>query len=404
MFRGMGVSAIRPARRVEAIDAVRGTVMILMALDHVRDFIHRGAMTSSPTDLTTTTPALFLTRWVTHVCAPTFMFTAGLGAFLWWHRGKSKQQLSVFLLTRGLWLGFLEITVMRLAYNFNLFQRYPIFLLVLWVLGLCMIGLAALLWLPLPALLVLSLTTIGLHNFLDRVDASQFGSAAAMWNLLHQPGAFSLAGTTVIVGYPLVPWIAVMALGFCFGRVFLMERDARRRYLTISGAAATIGFVVIRALNGYGDPVPWAAQSTPTYTALSFLNTTKYPPSLDFLLMTLGPALLALAWFDRRGLRPSSPLVVFGRVPLFYFVIHFYAAHAAAGLLALFTYGRGALSFVFHPVPSMGGPPQLFPARFGYDLWVAYLVWALIVLMLYPVCRWFAEIKARRSEWWLSYL
>jgi uncharacterized membrane protein len=397
-------AAASPTRRVEAIDAVRGTVMILMALDHVRDFVHRGAMSYSPTDLATTTPVLFLTRWVTHVCAPTFMFTAGLGAFLWSRRGKSKPQLSTFLLTRGLWLMVLEVTVMRLAYDFDLSRHYPFLLLVLWVLGACMIGLAVLVWLPIRVLAALSLATIALHNCLDKVNAAQFGSSAGVWNLLHQPGAFSLAGATIIVGYPLVPWIAVMALGFCFGRVFLMERAVRRRYLTLTGAAATFAFVVLRALNGYGDPAPWATQSSPAYTALSFLNTTKYPPSLDFLLMTLGPALLALAWFDRLDLKPSNPLVVFGRVPLFYFVIHFYAAHAAAVFLAFVRYGAGGLAFVFHPVPSMGGPRELFPAPFGYDLWVAYLVWALVVLALYPACLRFAEIKAKRQDWWLSYL
>jgi uncharacterized membrane protein len=303
-----------------------------------------------------------------------------------------------------LWLIVLEVTVMRLAYNFDLSQRYPILLLVLWALGACMVGLAILVWLPIQVLAVLSLAAIALHNSLDNVSAAQFGSAAGLWNLLHQPGAFSLAGATIIVAYPLVPWIAVMALGFCTGPVFLMDQAVRRRRLAMVGAAATLGFVVIRALNGYGDPVPWATQHSPGYTALSFLNTTKYPPSLDFLLMTLGPALLALAWFDRPGVKPPNALVVFGRVPLFYFVLHFYAAHAAAVLLALLKYGRGALAFAFHPVPSMGGPRELFPPQFGYDLWVAYLVWGLIVLALYPACRWFAEIKAKRRDWWLSYL
>jgi uncharacterized membrane protein len=236
------------------------------------------------------------------------------------------------------------------------------------------------------------------------VNAARFGPAAWAWNLLHQPGAFSLAGATVIVGYPLVPWFAVMALGFCLGPLFLQERGLRRRYLTIVGAAATLGFIALRTLNGYGDPQPWAAQHSPTYTVMSFLNTTKYPPSLDFLLMTLGPALLALAWFDRPGLKPSHPLVVLGRVPLFFFVLHFYAAHAAAALLALVRYGTGALAFIFHPVPSMGAPAELYPESFDYDLWVVYLVWVLVVLALYPACRSFAVIKAKRRDGWLSYL
>jgi uncharacterized membrane protein len=391
-------------QRVVAIDAARGAVMILMALDHVRDFFHRAAMSYSPTDLARTTPSLFLTRWVTHFCAPVFMFTAGIGAFLWWQHGRTRKQLSTFLSTRGLWLLLLELTVMRLAYNFDFSQRYPILLLVLWVLGACMIGMAVLVWLPVPVLAVLSVAVIGLHNCLDNVRASQFGSAAVVWNLLHEPGAFRLAGATVIVAYPLIPWVAVMALGFCLGRVFLMEPPARRRVFGTIGVTSILAFVIIRTLNDYGNPMPWSTQSSATYTVLSFLNTSKYPPSLAFLLMTLGPALLALACFDRPSLKSSNPLVVFGRVPLFYFVIHFYAAHLAAAFFAWLRYGHALFAFIFHPLPSMGGPRELFPEGFGYDLWVVYVVWVLIVALLYPACRWFATVKARRREWWLSYL
>jgi uncharacterized membrane protein len=395
---------VTPSRRLDSIDAVRGLIMIIMALDHVRDFIHRVAMSSSPTDLATTTPVLFMTRWVTHFCAPVFMFTAGLGAFLWWQRGRTRRELSTFLLTRGAWLMFLELTVMRFAYDFDVAQSYPVFLLVLWVLGACMIGLAALIWLPTRLLAGLSVATILLHNTLDGINPSKFGVAAPLWNLFHQPGVFKVAGAMVIVGYPLVPWIAVMALGFSFGPLFLMEAQRRRRYLLTIGAAATAAFLIVRGLNVYGDPFPWARQHTATFTALSFLNTTKYPPSLEFLLMTLGPALLLLAWADRRSFSPSNPLVVFGRVPLFYFVVHFYAAHAAAAVLALVRYGSPAWAFVFHTVPSMGAPAQSYPPNFGYDLWVAYAVWATIAIGLYPACRWFANVKARRRDWWLSYL
>jgi uncharacterized membrane protein len=393
-----------PSRRIESIDAMRGLVMVLMALDHVRDFIHRGAMSYSPTDLARTTPVLFLTRWVTHLCAPAFMFTAGLGAYLWWQRGRTRGELSTFLWTRGLWLVLLELTVMRLAYNFDLSRQYPVLLLVLWVLGVCMIGLALLVWLPVRVLFGVSVAVIVLHNCLDGIAPARFGALAGLWNLFHQSGAFRLGGATVIVGYPLVPWVTVMALGFCFGPLFQREQAVRRRYLAWIGAAATLGFVVLRGLNGYGDPQPWTSQGSPVSTALSFLNTTKYPPSLAFLLMTLGPVFLALAWLDRPGLEPSNPLVIFGRVPLFYFVVHFYAAHAVAAVLALGRYGPAALGFIFHPVPSMGGPPELFPPNFGYDLWVAYLVWLLLVLALYPACRGFAAVKARRSDRWLSYL
>ena len=391
-------------QRIDSIDAVRGAIMIIMALDHVRDFIHRAAMTSSPTDLAVTTPFLFFTRWITHFCAPVFMFTAGLGAFFWWQRGKTKAQLSTFLLTRGLWLVFLEVTVMRLAYNFDFAQSYPVLMLVLWALGACMIGLAALVWLPVRAIAVLSVAAIALHNLLDGIDPAKFGSAAPLWNVLHQPGAFPIEKTLVIIGYPLIPWVAVMGLGFSFGPLFQMEPAKRQRYLVRIGVAMTVAFLVIRGLNVYGDPAPWSAQRSPVFTLLSFLNTTKYPPSLDFLLMTLGPALIVLAWADRRTFKPSNPLIVFGRVPLFYFVTHFYAAHVAAAVLALFRYGSSAWAFIFHPLPSMGAPPNLYPLGFGYDLWVAYLVWALIVIGLYPACRWYASVKATRRDWWLSYL
>ncbi|HEX3274539.1 MAG TPA: heparan-alpha-glucosaminide N-acetyltransferase domain-containing protein [Gemmatimonadales bacterium] len=390
--------------RLESIDALRGLVMVIMALDHVRDFVHRGAMSASPTDLATTTPLLFFTRWITHLCAPTFMLTAGLGAYFWWQRGRTRRELSVFLLTRGLWLMLLEITVMRLAYNFDPTGDYPLLLVVLWVLGLCMVGLALLVWLPVPALAGVSLATIVLHDTLDGVQAASLGTAAPLWHLLHQPGAFPLSDLTVFVAYPLVPWIAVMALGFCLGPLLRLGPARRRSRLVALGVSATVGFLALRALNGYGDPVPWIPQPSPVYTLLSFFNTTKYPPSLAFLLMTLGPALLLLAWFDRPGSPARRPLLVFGRVPLFYFVLHFYAAHAAAVLLALARYGRTAFDFAFYPVPSMGAPPGLYPPDFGYGLGVTYLVWGVIVLGLYPVCRWFAGIKARRRDWWLGYL
>lgn len=379
--------------------------MILMALDHVRDFIHHEAMTgASPTNLATTTPILFLTRWVTHFCAPIFIFTAGLGAWLWSRRGYSRAQLAGFLATRGLWLILLELTVMQLAYNFSVSAQYPMFLLVLWVLGASMVGLAAWIWLPTRVVMVAALMMIALHNLLDPIQAGSLGSAAGLWNLLHQVGAFRLADRIVIVGYPIVPWVAVMAFGFACGPIFERPAEERQRWLRRAGVVAAIGFVVVRGLNGYGDPIPWAGQASGVMTALSFLNVTKYPPSLAFLLMTLGPSLLALAWLDRRGLPASHPLVVLGRAPLFFFVAHFFLAHAAAVVLAWLRYGAAASAFTFYPLPSMGGPRELYPPDYGFDLWVVYLVWAAIVIALYPACRWFADLKSRRREWWVSYL
>ena len=394
-----------PSARIGSVDALRGLVMIIMALDHVRDFLHRAAMSSSPTDLRITTPVLFMTRWVTHLCAPVFMLTAGLGAyFYWWAGGRTKRQLSWFLVTRGLWLIVLELTVMQLAYNFSFALSYPVFLLVFWVLGACMMLLAALVWLPLPLLLALSVATIVLHHVFDGVTARSFGSWSPAWNLLHEVGAFPFAGRIFIAAYSLVPWVAVMALGFCFGPLFRKSGEARRRAFIGIGAGLTIAFVIARALNVYGDPAPWSAQPSAPMTVMSFLNTTKYPPSLAFLLMTLGPALLILGVFEKLSFARSNPLIVFGRVPLFYFVLHFYAAHAAAVALAAAVHGSGAWRFMLQPVPSMGGPPNAFPPNFGYDLWVTYVMWIVIVAALYPLCAWFARLKDRRRDWWLSYL
>ncbi len=396
-------SYTKPGSRLSSIDALRGAVMIIMALDHIRDFFHIGAMSFSPTDLTQTTPVLFLTRWITHFCMPVFMFLAGMGAFLFGQRSHTKGRLSRFLWTRGIWFIVLELTVMQLSYNFTFPFRFIILLLILWIFGICMIAMAALIYLPIRWLATLSVVVIVLHNCLDRISAMKFGSGASAWNLFHQPGLFSVAGKPFLAPYPLVPWIAVMAAGFCFGQVFLLEPAARRRIMLRTGFALTIAFAIIRTVNLYGDPAPWAHQGSGVFTVLSFLNCTKYPASLDFLMMTLGPSLLVLAYLDQRRLKDGNPLIVFGRVPLFYFVLHFYLIHALAVLAAWFRYGNSANKFIFNLLPSMGGPAQLFPADFGYGLATVYGVWILALAILYPLCRWFAKVKASRRDWWLSY-
>jgi uncharacterized membrane protein len=378
--------------RLNSLDALRGAIMIVMALDHVRDFVHAGAMAFNPTDLTRTWPALFFTRWITHFCAPVFFFSAGAGAFLWRQRGRSNADLSRFLLTRGLWLMLLEITVMRFAYQFAMGPRQPLFLIVLWTLGVSMVSLAALIWIPLRPLAVLSIATILLHNLLDGMQGRPLLLA------LHQPSLFRAGSWTILFSYPLIPWIAVMSAGFCFGRILLFDGARRQRTIALLGAIVTLAFPIIRFATRYGDPAPW------TSGLLSFLNTTKYPPSLDFLLMTLGPALLALAWLDGRTLSDRNPVVIFGRVPLFFFVLHFLAAHLVAVALAFLRYGSAAARFAFQPFPTLGGPRPLFPPDFGFDLWVVYAVWIGIVLAMSPLCRWFSRVKATRRDWWLSYL
>jgi uncharacterized membrane protein len=375
--------------------------MIIMALDHVRDFFHADAMVYQPEDLTRTNVILFLTRWVTHICAPTFMFTAGLGAFFWLKRGRTRSQLSRFLWTRGLWLMFLELTAVRFAMSFALFSG-PVLVTVLWALGLSMIVLGFLIWLPLPVIAVFSILVIVLQQLIDKaLPIEKFGSAEWLWHIVRQPGMFEARGAVIIVGYTLVAWFAVMALGYCAGPLMMEREDERRRKLIYTGLGLIVAFFVIRGINVYGDPVPWSTKF-PGMTILSFLRCNKYPPSLDFLLMTLGPALLLLAWFDGKWFSRTNPLIVFGRVPLFYFILHVALAHVLTIPLALVKYGK--VGFLLTPVPSIGGSAKLYPENYGYPLWVVYVMWILVVLLLYPLCLWFSRVKQRRSDWWLSYL
>ena len=388
----------KPGSRLASIDALRGAVMILMALDHTRDFFNSSAMSFSPTDLEKTTPILFFTRWITHFCLPVFMFTAGAGAFLWWRMGeRTTGELSRFLWTRGLWFVVLELTVMRLAYNFQYPGRFPVFLLILWIFGICMIVMAALVHLPTRWLVGFSMAGIALHDCLDRVRFANFG-----WGIIHRPGVYNLAGVPVLVVYTLLPWLAVMTGGFCFAHLLLEEPGIRRRRMRRIGLAMTFAFLTLRSIDRYGDPAPWSAQKSGVFTVLSFLNCTKYPGSLDFLLMTLGPALVVLAWLDGRTWARTNLLIVFGRVPLFYFVLHFYLIHALAALLALVRYGGRAWAFVFNPPPSMGG--QGFPSGYGYSLGVTYLLWIVVIASLYPVCRCYAGYKSTHRSRRLSYL
>jgi uncharacterized membrane protein len=385
------------------VDALRGAVMIIMALDHIRDFVHSAAMSFSPTDLARSTASIFFTRWITHFCAPVFAFTAGIGVFLWVQRNRTKGQLSRFLLTRGLWLIFLELTVLRFILFFEIrFTNTLIILSVIWMLGLCMVCLAALVHLPARVLAVLSLLIIATHNLFDPVDPARFGSAAWLWDILHQQAVFRFYTASFLVAYPLVPWIAVMAAGYCFGPVLLWDPARRQRFLVRLGLALTLSFIVLRAWNRYGDPAPWSVQHSTLFTVLSFLNVTKYPPSLAFLLMTLGPALIVLAWLERLRFSASNPFIVFGRVPFFYFAVHLAVAHIIAIILGFVRYGPAP--FLLVPAPSLGGPREMFPPSYGWSLWVVYAVWLAVVLMLYPLCRWYAQLKQRRHDWWLSYL
>src|SRR6186713_2088754 len=378
--------------RLESVDILRGLVMIVMALDHTQDFFANGGF--NPRDVTDA--ALFMTRWLTHFCAPTFIFLAGISAFLYGAQGRSTRDVSRFLVTRGIWLVLIEFTVVRLGWSFDLHFNYFV-AQVIFAIGVSMVALSAIVYLPRGAIAAIGLAMIAGHNALDGIRAEQFGAAAPLWHLLHQPGLFGIApGVKFVVLYPLIPWIGVMAVGYALGPVFTQGRAARVRQLFMLGAAVTLGFVVLRATNLYGDPAPWAIQDNLLATVLSFINCEKYPPSLLYLGMTLGPALMLVAAFERVRGPVAKWIATFGRVPFFYYVVHIFLLHVLAIVFAWATIGD--IGFLFGP--SAGRKP----ATYGLDLAGIYAVWLAVVVALYPLCRWFARIKCRRTEWWWSYL
>ncbi len=385
---------VRP--RLDSVDLLRGLIMALMLLDHTRDFIMDPRL--SPTNLATTTPGLFFTRWITHICAPTFMLLAGVGACLAQSRGKTRSQLSWFLFTRGLWLIVLELTLSRWGLTFNLHIGGFAWLLVLWSLGCAMIFLAGLVYLPRGAIGVICFSLIVVHNLFDKVTAASLGAFAPLWTLLHQPGPIPMFGGVLFDGYPLIPWIAVIGVGYLLGAVLLENPPQRRRKLLMYGSVATGLFLVFRAINLSGDPNPWKAQPSIVMTLCSFLNTTKQPPSLIYLSMTLGPALLLLAWFDRSVPKWTKPLVTFGRVPLFFYLLNFPVPHLLGIALAAAT-GQDWRHF-FDPI----GPFAEVPQPFGHGLLATYSAWFIGLLVLYPLCTWYAGVKARNKSPWLSYL
>ena len=405
---------IEPARaRVDSIDLLRGIVMVIMLLDHTRDFVHANALRfEDPTDLSSTHVLLFFTRWITHFCAPVFVFLAGTSAYLQFARGKSKAQLSKFLITRGLWLIVVELTIVKVGITLNPDIRFLGFLQVIWVIGVSMIVLAGLIHLPQIVIGAFGLLLIALHNLTDGVRVEGWGGpgspvpglSAKLWIVLHQAfNGFPILGfpsPVVFVIYPLIPWVGVMAVGYVFGALYQLEAHRRRRLLLIIGGAATLLFIIIRAFNAYGDPSGWSHQKNFVFTVLSFINTSKYPPSLLFLLMTLGPAIIFLALAESRSSasRIRNIFVTFGRVPLFFYVLQWFTAHVISIVLH-FAFGkptrwlwRSPVEF-FEPVPGI-----------GFNLGVVYLSWIAGLVILYPLCKWFAGVKQRRKDWWLSYL
>ena len=369
--------------------------MILMALDHTRGFFSN--VTFYPLDLDKTNAPLFLTRWITHYCAPVFVFLAGTGAFLSTTRGKSTRELSWFLLTRGLWLVLLEVTVIRwFGWNFS-FDMHSIGIGVIWAIGWSMVVLAGLVFLPTWAITLFGVTMIALHNSWDGLRPENFGALNWLWAILHVSTTFDIApGYKFGSGYPLIPWIGVMAAGYGFGTLWLRAPDARRRWLLGLGITMTLLFVLIRASKLYGDPTPWSAQKNAVFTIFSFIHCQKYPPSLCYLLMTLGPALMVLSLLDRGTPSFLKPVLVFGRVPLFYYLLPLPLIH---GLAVLARNWNG-----FTPAAGPAAAPNSLLSNRGFDLPIVYLAWVAALLMLYPACKWFAEVKRRRRDTWLSYL
>ncbi len=384
-------AAMRP--RIQSIDTVRGVIMVLMALDHTRDFF--GVPGVSPTNLDQATAALFFTRWITNICAPVFFLLTGTGAYLSL-RKKSTSALSRFLFTRGLWLIFLEQVVMRgFGWQFN-FDYKVSMLVVLWALAWAMIFLSALVYLPTKWVTSIGILMIAGHNLLDSIQSS-----SPLFSILHAPGfVVNNPRHVVFVAYPLIPWVGVTAAGYGLGQIYSWPAERRKVFLLRLGIILTAAFVVLRGINIYGDPSRWSVQKSALFTVLSFLNTVKYPPSLLFLLMTLGPALLLLWALDGGTPAWLRPAHTIGKVPLFYFLLHVPLIHTLAIIVCYLRYGQ--VHWMFES-PGIGQFPITPPPGWGFSLPIVYLVWIFVVVALYPLCSWFAALKQRRNDAWLSY-
>lgn len=387
----MADTLTRPKKRIESIDIMRGIVMIVMALDHTRDFF---TITNfNPTDLTKASTALFITRFITHYCAATFVFLAGTGAFLSLTRGKTKAQAARFLISRGIWLIILELTLINWGFSMNhgtwqFSMDYSfVFLQVIWAIGISMIVLAGLIYLPVEAIGAIGLILIFGHNAFDHVASKSLGeTGGTLWQFLHVQSMFNYAGGTrhIFIFYPLIPWVGVMAAGYSFGALYKLDEARRKKILITIGFSAIVLFVLIRSFNIYGDPDHWAKQQVWYRTILSFINAQKYPPSLDYLLITLGLVMIILAYLEGIKNRLTDIFLVFGRVPLFYYLCHIY-------LLQFMAYIAFRITEIRH-------------IAYGFSLPVVYAVWLLAVFILYFPSNWFMKYKQTHKKWWLSYL
>lgn len=394
--------------RLAEIDLLRGLVIVLMALDHVRDYLHVGSESIDPLDPASTTPLLYATRWLTHLCAPTFVFLAGVSAWLQASKGKSGAELARFLATRGLWLVFCELTVLSFGWSFAV--PYVLFLQVIWAIGWSMVVLAVLVALPRGAVLAIGLAIVVGHDALGGIAAGDRGALGPLWTVLLTGGIWIRDGQLLaLIAYPVLPWLGLMAVGYGAGPLFLAPAARRDRALTLLGLAMLAGFAVLRGLLAYGDPAPgghpagvdWHGQPTAVATVMAFLNVHKNPPSLQFVLVTLGLVFVAYPWLARLRGAPARVLATFGAVPFFLYVLHVYAAHGLA---------LAANALAGHPVAGLYDYIRtviMAPERMqglGFALPWVYVGWAAMLAALYPACRWWAGVKRRRREAWLSYL
>ena len=385
--------------RIASVDILRGIIMIIMALDHTREYFHITAITADPLDPATTTIPLYFTRWITHYCAPVFVLLSGLSAYLS-SRNKTRKEASVFLVKRGIWLVLVEIVIVTFGITFNPFYNF-IILQVIWAIGCSMILLGLLSAFSYKTVLIAGVAIVGGHNMLDYAALPADGVAGNLWTiLLASRGAVIPLGSThfIMALYAILPWTGVMCLGFSMGKWFQKGFDAagRKRLLIITGISLTVLFIILRLVNGYGDPAPWSSTDS---AWLSFLNTTKYPPSLQYIAMTIGPSILVLALLENVKSSWVHSLSVYGRVPFFYYILHFYMLHLLL-VIAFFISGHTSAEII----DVRGSPFWFRPSNFGYGLPVVYLVWVAVVVALYIPCRWFSNYKMTHRQWWLSYI
>jgi uncharacterized membrane protein len=389
------------SKRIESIDLLRGAVMIIMALDHVRDYFHRDAFLYNPGDLSHTNVLLFFTRWITHFCAPVFVFLAGVSAYLYGAK-RSRKELSFFLLTRGIWLVLLEFFIISLFRTFN--PSYAYFNLhVIWVIGISMIALSAIIYMSRSFILLTGMLLIAAHNLLDKVHVPGNGLPSLLWSLLHEPGHFTFGQFSIYVYYPLLPWIGIITIGYYFGYLYTSGYDPekRRTILLFMGVGAILLFIILRSFNLYGDVSDWSAQKNTVFSLLSFLNVTKYPPSFLYSLMTLGPAFIFLAFLEKPLNALAAKILIFGRVPMLYYLVHILLIHMFASIGAIVS-GYKLSDMIFttkvNSAPSLKG--------YGFSLPVVYIVWIGLILIMYPLCKWFDHYKRTHQsiQWWLSYL